>query len=110
MAVKTKNAKKVDGKKKATPATSAKTVEGARKSEAKMSGLSAAAKVLSESGRPMTCKEITEAMFAKKLWSSNGKTPAQTIAAAIMREIKVKQKDSRFQRTERGKFAATGQK
>ncbi|MCH8150648.1 MAG: hypothetical protein IH987_22195, partial [Planctomycetes bacterium] len=53
--------------------------------------------------------EITDTMFAKGYWASSGKTPAQTIAAAIIREIKVKEKDSRFQRTERGKFAATGQ-
>jgi hypothetical protein len=73
-----------------------------------MSGLDAAARVLKEKGQPMTVKDITDAMVAKGYWTSSGKTPSQTIAAAIIREIAVKGKDSRFTRTERGKFAVNG--
>jgi hypothetical protein len=48
-------------------------------------------------------------MAQKKLWESpNGKTPAATLYAAILRELTTKGKDSRFQKTEPGKFAATG--
>lgn len=56
------------------------------------------------SGEPMTCKAITETALTKGYWSTNGKTPAQTLAAAIIREIGTKAGESRFVRTERGKF------
>ena len=43
----------------------------------KLSALDAAAKVLAETGQPMSCKELIEAMAAKGYWSSpGGKTPA----------------------------------
>jgi hypothetical protein len=42
-------------------------------------------------------------------WTSpGGKTPGSTLYASIFQEIKSKGKDSRFRKTERGKFAATG--
>ncbi len=75
----------------------------------KLSALDAAAQVLAESGTPMTTKELVEAMAEKKLWESpNGKTPAATLYAAILREVTMKGKDSRFKKTEPGKFASTG--
>ena len=61
--------------------------------------------VLTEKGKPMTVKEITEEIFAKGYWSSKGKTPAQTVAAAIIREIANKGINCRFDRPQRGKFA-----
>ena len=73
-----------------------------------MSGLDAVAKVLAESKEPMSCNEMVEAAFAKKYWTSNGKTPSQTIYAAIIREIAKKGKESRFKKTDRGQFEATG--
>ena len=75
----------------------------------KLSAIAAAARVLSETGRAMTCPELIEAMAAKRYWTSpGGKTPASTLYASIYQEIKSKKKDSRFRKTERGKFAATG--
>jgi hypothetical protein len=75
----------------------------------KLSALSAAARVLSENGGSMTTKEMIETMAQKKLWESpNGKTPAATLYAAILLEITTKGTDSRFKKTEPGKFAATG--
>ena len=68
------------------------------------SGLDAAAKVLGETGKPMNCKAIVERMLAKGLWKTNGKTPAATIYAAIIREIAKKGKEARFRKVERGKF------
>jgi hypothetical protein len=63
--------------------------------------------VLSASKTPMNTKEMIEAMGAKGLWSSpGGKTPHATLYSAILREIRVKGKDARFTKTERGKFAA----
>src|SRR5260370_12328687 len=49
----------------------------------KMSALDAAAKVLTETGQPMSCPEVIAAMAAKGYWSSpQGKTPAPDSAAA----------------------------
>jgi hypothetical protein len=72
----------------------------------KLSALAAAVKVLGETNQPMTSGEMIEAMAAKGYWSSpKGRTPASTLYAAILREITVKGKQARFQKTERGKFA-----
>jgi hypothetical protein len=71
----------------------------------KVSALDAAARVLDEQGKPMTCQEMIEEMSRKKYWTSpDGATPQATLYAAIIREIKVKGKDTRFVKTERGKF------
>jgi hypothetical protein len=69
------------------------------------SALDAAARLLSEAGQPMTCPELIQAMASKGYWTSPaGKTPAGTLHAAIAREIKLKKEQSRFRKTERGKF------
>ncbi len=73
--------------------------------KARMSGLEAAAKVLGETGQPMSCREMVEKMLAQKYWSTNGKTPANTLYSAILREINAKPKESRFKKVGRGKFA-----
>jgi hypothetical protein len=91
--------------------TKKKTVKKQAKKDTpkKVSALDAAARVLTESGGSMTTKEMIEAMAAKKLWESpNGKTPSATLYSAILREVNTKGKDSRFKKTEPGKFAATG--
>ena len=76
----------------------------------KLSALDATAQVLVENGGSMNTQEMIEAMAAKKLWTSpNGQTPAATLYAALTREIATKGTASRFQKTEPGKFAATGQ-
>ena len=57
----------------------------------------------------MNAKEMIDAMAAKGYWTSpGGKTPHSTLYAAITREINLKGKESRFQKTERGKFAVNG--
>ena len=98
----------------ATPPTDAEpaAVDTPKRSRAKkepkekrMSGLDAAAKVLAESGEPMTAKEVTDAAEAKGYWKSpGGKTPHATVYSAIIREIAQKGDESRFCKTERGKF------
>jgi HB1, ASXL, restriction endonuclease HTH domain len=73
----------------------------------KVSALDAAAKVLGEQGKPMNCPELIEEMSRKGYWTSpNGATPHATLFAAIAREIKVKGKDARFVKADRGQFAA----
>jgi hypothetical protein len=75
----------------------------------KLSASAAAARVLDETGRAMTCPELIAAMAAKGYWKSpGGKTPAATLYAAIHQEIKTKGADARFRKTERGKFASAG--
>jgi hypothetical protein len=74
----------------------------------KLSALDAAAQVLAETGQPMSCKEMIEAMAAKGYWSSpGGKTPASTLYSAILKELSTKGKQSRFKKTDRGRFART---
>ena len=77
--------------------------------EKKLSAIDAAARVLAETGTPMNCKELIEAMAAKGYWNSpGGKTPHATLYSAILREIANKGNKARFKKTERGKFAANG--
>jgi hypothetical protein len=74
----------------------------------KLSALDAAAQVLAETGQPMACKEMIEAMAQKGYWSSpGGKTPSATLYSAITKEISTKGKESRFKKTDRGRFART---
>jgi hypothetical protein len=115
MNAKTKTAKQIPSNKgrKTPPAAKGKAAKKAASSKTspatKLSAIAAAARVLSETGREMTCRELIEAMAAKRYWTSpGGKTPASTLYASIYQEIKTKGKDSRFRKTERGKFEATG--
>ncbi len=87
-------------------ATVAKT--GAQPGKA-MSLLDAAALVLAETGQAMRCKDIVDQAASRGLWTPrDGKTPANTLHAAMAREIKVKGDESRFAKAERGHFAAHG--
>ena len=89
---------------KAAPAKAGKA-RGATQGK-KLSALDAAAKVLGESGKAMTCKELIEAMAAKGYWKSpGGQTPWATLYAALAREIATKGTQARFRKAERGKFA-----
>jgi len=74
-------------------------------SKAKKTGLlDAAILVLREAGQPMNTKEMVEAVQAKSLWQSNGKTPAATLYSSILREIQKKGDEARFRKIERGRF------
>lgn len=75
--------------------------------EKKLSMLAAAARVLDETGREMTCPELIGAMAARGYWTSpGGKTPAATLSAGIGKEIETKGAESRFRKTAPGRFAA----
>jgi hypothetical protein len=79
----------------------------AKAAPSKSSALDAAARVLRESGQPMSCPELIERMAAKGYWSSpKGKTPSSTLYAAIARELKLKGAASRFIKTGPGRFAS----
>jgi hypothetical protein len=105
------SAKKKEPDNKAKVKTEANTAQTGQprakksKGEKKVSGLDAAAKVLQESGKEMNVKEILDAILTKGYWKSpEGKTPRATIYSSIIREIAAKGKESRFRKTERGKF------
>jgi HB1, ASXL, restriction endonuclease HTH domain len=84
-------------------ASSAATTEKTKND--KLSALDAAAKVLAETGQPMTCQDMIDAMAQKGYWSSpGGRTPAATLYSAILRELKTKGNNARFVKTQRGKF------
>ena len=92
--------------KKSKRTTTAKTAKASKAPASKLSALDAAAKVLAEEGRPMTAKELIDAMAAKGYWTSpGGKTPHATLSAAIGTEINKKGAASRFAKPEPGKFA-----
>jgi hypothetical protein len=76
---------------------------------AKLSALDAAAVLLSEADEPMGSKELVEQMLADGLWQTGGKTPANTLYAAMLREISKKGEASRFRKVGRGRFALADQ-
>ena len=73
-----------------------------------LSGLDAAALVLREAGEPLAVQALMIRVLERGLWKTEGKTPAATLYAAIIREIKAKGTNSRFQKVDRGRFTAVG--
>ena len=101
-----KLAKKASKRAKVSP--SRDTGKPAATSGKTMSLLDAAAQLLAGSKKePMSCQTIVNIALAKGLWAPKreGKTPANTLYSAILREIKIKGDDSRFEKVARGKFA-----
>jgi len=94
------------GKKKTKTSTKKATAAKDAEQTKKLSALDAAVRVLGESGQAMNCQEMIEAMAAKGYWTSpGGKTPSATLYSAILKELKTKDTDARFRKTERGQFA-----
>jgi len=91
---------------KTAKTTKASKAAPAPKADKPMSGLDAAAKVLSEAEMPLNAKMIVERILAKGLWKTGGKTPSATIYAAMIREIAAKGDKARFKKTDRGLFIA----
>lgn len=120
--MKTKPSKKSDAKAKAVKGKKAdktkpdkakkgEKVSGEKKGRKKSgkSGLDAAYRVLKETKKPLNRKDLVDKIISKGYWESpGGKTPSQTIAAAIYMEIKNKGKESRFKVAERGLFTVAG--
>jgi len=69
--------------------------------------IKAALQMLQDRKVAMTCPELIDVMATKDLWTSpGGKTPANTLFAAISRIIKEQGKASAFRKSVRGKFVA----
>lgn len=68
--------------------------------------LDATAQVLAEANKPMNCRQIIETAIKNNYWQPKnaGKTPQNTLHAAISREIKSKGPGSRFEKAGRGQF------
>ncbi len=99
-------------KKVAKKATSkkAESKKPTKNSGNKMSLLDAAAEVLKKQA-PLNCKQLIERMAEAGLWKSeSGKTPANTLNAALSKEIRVKGNDSRFEKVDRGQFGLKAKK
>lgn len=94
-----------EAKEKVEKAEKKEKKEKAPKKE-RHSAINIAADILRHAATPMTTGEMMDAMLKKHKWETKGKTPAATLYSAILREMKVKGKASRFAKTERGKFAA----
>jgi hypothetical protein len=74
----------------------------------RLSCVAAALKVLGESSEPMNAQELITAMETKGYWTSpGGKTPHATLYSEILRDL-AKGDDSKFVKTERGRFTVRG--
>ena len=83
--------------------------KAAKPSEKKMSLLDATAEILKKQS-PLTCKQLIEQMAETGLWTSNAATRANTLHAAISKEIRVKGETSRFEKVDRGQFGLMAKK
>lgn len=109
-----KTAKQTKGTKAAATPKSAAKSKAERKPAAdakpkRVSALDAAAEVLRKAGKPMRSQEIITAMAEQGLWTSpNGRTPASTLYAAVLRELRDKGASARFRKVDCGLFEFAG--
>jgi len=96
-----KRTAKVD--KDTNPTKKANTDERGAK-QGRTSVLDVAARLLGEAGEPLSCQTMINMMIERKLRKTSGKTPANTLSAAIRREINATGSASRFRKVERGLF------
>ena len=88
--------------------TTARKTNAKKPADKKMSQIEAALDILKKARKPMSCKEMVEAMEAKGLWKSpGGKTPHATLYSAILRDMR-KGADARFKKAAPGKFTNAG--
>ena len=74
----------------------------------RMGLVSAAIQILADAGADaaMNCHELVKAAAERGLWQPRaGKTPANTLYAALLREVRDKGEASRFRKIDRGKFS-----
>ena len=69
-----------------------------------MNVLDAAYVVLREANEPLHYRTLTERMLERGLWSTSGKTPADTVSARLSTDITRLGGASRFRRIERGMY------
>jgi hypothetical protein len=95
---------KIRNKKLDAPIESVNVLQTEANANYKFSMLGAAIEVLKDALHPMSAKEMIIAMAEANLWKSpKGKTPWNSLASAINREIVLKE-NPRFKKAEKGKF------
>lgn len=67
--------------------------------------LTAARQVLSDLGKPLSAREITQLAVERGLLETHGKTPWQTMKSKLSTDILHKRGRSQFMRSEKGRFA-----
>ena len=65
----------------------------------------AIAQVLAAAGKPMHVKALTAALLEQRLWETEDRTPAATVAANLLTDIRTNGAESRFVKTGRNTFA-----
>ncbi len=80
--------------------------ESNSKTLGRMPVLAAAHRVLQEENRPMRVREIMELALGKKYCVIGGKAPIHHFSSGILKEIRLKGKDGRFKRVDKGLFVA----
>ena len=110
-AARSPKSKPAEAKPATVPKADAEAAKPAEPKEAKvrkLSLLSAAAAVLAESDEPLNCRRMIDLAKERGLWTPGaGKTPEQTLYAAIMREIRDKGDAARFRKSPlRGHYLA----
>lgn len=102
----TKTVKAATKAKTGPQSMNAKAVAAKDEQAKRLSQIAAAERVLADAGQPMNCQQMVDAMTKAGLWSSpNGKTPAATLYASLLRAIKADGKNGRFKKVARGQFA-----
>ena len=76
-----------------------------RAKESRVKLLDAIHTILSEAAQPLGSREILERITSRKLWSTVGKTPENTILSQLGKEIRQQGTSSRFRRVDRGLYA-----
>lgn len=61
--------------------------------------LEAVAKVLAEAGEPLHCRVLAQRMLDQGMWHTTGKTPSDTVSAALAMDLKAHGTSSTFVRT-----------
>ena len=91
------------------PASKPSKKKPAAKPAGKLSLLDAAHQILQQAGEPLNAKAIIEAAATQQLWiSPGGKTPHNTLYAAMLREITTKGSEARFEKADKGLFRSRG--
>lgn len=65
----------------------------------------AAYAVLKEAGRPLSREDLARRVLQKGLWNTSGKTPTNTISAALYTDMKKQGPASRFAQPQKGMFS-----
>ncbi len=70
--------------------------------------LDAAATVLRDAGEPLHYRELSDRMLERRLWTTEGMTPWNTVTARIGQDIKRRGASSHFIRLDQGRIALRG--